>query len=99
MELVNNKFIYQDGIAVDGINSSPVQIYPTIIQGNIVNVNAYWPVERITITSGSGAQVYTKDTNGQKDFMSVSIPSFGKGLYWMTFYGRGWKTTNKFIIE
>lgn len=98
MQFVNNSFLFRDGVAVDGVNVSPVQIYPTIIQGNTININASWPVERILITSGSGAQIYAKDINGQKDLISIAVPPFGKGLYWMTFYGKGWKTTTKFIV-
>jgi len=98
LEQSNNKFFYAGGLISDGVSISPVQIYPTIIHGNTINVNAYWPVERIVISSGNGAQVYAKDINGQRDLIPIVIPSFGKGMYWITFYGNGWKTTEKFIV-
>jgi hypothetical protein len=99
MELLNGKYFYSTGAILDGIDISPVQIYPTIIQGNTVNVNAYWPVEKINIFSASGQQVFSKDINGEKDYMAIVIPSLGKGIYWMNFYGQGWKTTSKFIVQ
>ena len=77
---------------------SPITIYPTIITGNTVNVNTSLAVERIVIYSGNGVQVFAKEMNGQRDFIPLVIPSLGKGIYWMTFYGNGWKTTSKFII-
>jgi hypothetical protein len=98
MELLNGKYFYSTGVILDGIDISPVQIYPTIVQGNTVNVNAYWPVERINIFSGSGQQVFAQDINGERDYMAIIIPLLGKGIYWMNFYGHGWKTTSKFIV-
>jgi hypothetical protein len=99
MELLNGKSFYSSGVLLDGIDVSPVQIYPRIIQGNTVNVNAYWPVERINVFSASGQQVFAKDINGERDYMAIVIPSLGKGIYWMNFYGQGWKTTSKFIVQ
>jgi hypothetical protein len=99
MEQLNGKLSYSGSAVLDGIDISPVQIYPTIIQGNMINVNAYWPVERINIFSGSGQEVFAKDVNGQRDYMMIVIPSLPKGMYWMNFYGQGWKTTGKFIVQ
>jgi hypothetical protein len=99
MELLNGKNFYSTGVLLDGIDILPVQIYPRIIQGNTVNLNAYWPVERINIFSASGQQVFAKDINGERDYMAIVIPSLGKGIYWMNFYGQGWKTTSKFIVQ
>ena len=98
MEQTNNKSYYAGGIISDGISISPVQIYPTIVRDNTINLNASWPIERIIVSAGNGAQVYAKDINGQKDFIPIVIPSLGKGMYWITFYGNGWKTTEKFIV-
>ena len=98
IEQLNNKIVYSASIFLEGTFLSPVSIYPTIITGNTINVNALIAVERITIVSASGTQVFAKDVNGQKDFIPVVIPSLGKGVYWMVFYGNGWKTTSKFII-
>jgi hypothetical protein len=99
MELLNGKSFYSAGAILEGINISPVQIYPTVIQGNMVNVNASWPVERINVFSANGMLVYAQDVNGRQNYMAINLPSLGKGVYWMNFYGQGWKTTSKFIVQ
>lgn len=99
MELLNSRAFYSNAVVLDGTERGPVNIYPTIIQGNTVNVNASWPIEKITVVSENGQQVYSNDVNGQKDYIAIVVPSLGKGIYWMAFYGNGWKTTQKFIIQ
>jgi hypothetical protein len=99
-EQLNQKSFYSSSIVLTGVPVSPVIIYPTVITSNTVNVNASWPVERITITSTNGAQVMAKDINGQRDYMAVTVPAaLQKGMYFMTFQGKGWKTTEKFIVQ
>lgn len=97
-EELNGKSTTTQQVLLDGVENSAVKIYPTVITGNVVNVNAQFPVERIIVLSESGQQVYTQDVNGRSDYMAINIPSLGKGIYFMTFYGRGWKSTSKFII-
>jgi hypothetical protein len=98
IEQQNGKFFYTAPIVLQGVPVSPVQIYPTVITGNTVNMNASWPVERIVVSSGSGAQVFTKEIGGQSNYIAVVVPSLAKGMYWMSFYGRGWKSTEKFLV-
>jgi len=81
-----------------GINISPVQIQQNIVSGNTVNVTAQFPVERVTVVSGEGIQLFAKDVNGLKDFIPIAIPSLSRGIYFMTFYGNGWKSTSRFVI-
>jgi hypothetical protein len=97
-EQLNGKYFYSASIILKGIPDEPVKIYPTIITGSIVNVIAQWPVEKISIYSEGGAQVLIKDMGGKTDRMTVGLPGLGKGLYFITFYGREWKSTSKFII-
>ncbi|HEX2627963.1 MAG TPA: T9SS type A sorting domain-containing protein [Chitinophagaceae bacterium] len=99
-EQLNEKSFYSSSIVLDGVPVSPVIIYPTVITSNTVNVNASWPVERITVTSSNGSQVMAKDINGQRDFMAISVPAaLSRGMYYMTFQGKGWKTTEKFVVQ
>ena len=98
MEQLNSRTFYSGNAFLDGEANLPVRIFPTIIEGNTVHINSRWPIERITVTAGNGNQVLAKEINGQKDYMSVVIPPLSKGMYWMTFYGNGWKTTSKFIV-
>jgi hypothetical protein len=97
-EQLNGKYLYSASILLRGIPTEPVKIYPTIVTGNTVNVIADWPVEKISVYSESGAQVMVKEMGGKSDNMTVTLPSIGKGIYFMTFYGRGWKSTSKFIM-
>lgn len=98
IEELNGTFYNSKNILLDGTDVSPVKIYPTIVAGSVVNVNAGLPVERITVTSADGGQMFAKDLNGVRDFIPVALPSLSKGMYWMTFYGDNWKSTTKFII-
>ncbi len=97
-ELLSGKSVTSPGILLNGVALLPVRIYPTIITGNTVNIDADWPIERIIVTTANGAQVYAQDVNGRRDYLSVVVPSLSAGMYWMSFYGRDWKMTSKFII-
>lgn len=98
IEELNSKFYYSDLALLDGLAISPVEVYPTVVTGNVVNVNAAFPVERINIASADGQQMFAKDLHGERDFIRINIPSLNKGLYLITFYGNGWKSTSKFMI-
>jgi hypothetical protein len=81
-----------------GITISPVQVQSNIVTGNVINATAQFPVERVTVVSADGAQLLSKDMNGLRDFIPVAIPSLKQGIYFITFYGSGWKSTSRFII-
>jgi hypothetical protein len=97
-EQLTGKYFYSAAIFLRGIPTEPVKIYPTIITGNTVNVIADWPVEKISVYSASGAQVMIKEMGGKSESITVTLPSIAKGIYFMTFYGQGWKSTSKFIM-
>jgi hypothetical protein len=99
IEELNGKFQYSANILLEGDNLSPVIIYPTIVTGNVVNIDAGFPVERITVVNGSGQQVYTQEVGGRTDYMRITIPQLAKGMYWMSFNGQGWRSTEKFIVD
>ncbi len=90
---------YSKTVLLDGIDILPVQIYTTIVKGNTVNARAQFPVEKVTIVSGDGQQVFTKDINGARDFIPIVIPSLNRGLYFITFYGNDWKSTSRFFYH
>ena len=98
IETLGGRHIESIPLMLDGIAVSPVSLYPTVVTGNTVNINSAWPVERISVTSSSGTQVFAKDLNGQLHAIPIVIPSLGKGIYFMSFYGKGWMTTEKFIV-
>lgn len=99
IEELTGKFSYSPEIVLDGTEIPPVKIYPTIVTGSVINANAGLPVERLTITSADGQQQFAKDLNGVRDFIPIVIPSLGKGIYYITFYGNGWKSTSRFMIS
>lgn len=98
IEELNGKYQYSANVLLEGGDISPVSIYPTIVTGNVLNVVAGFPVERITVISGSGERVYTQEVAGRSEYMTITLPSLAKGMYWISFDGRGWRSTTKFII-
>ena len=99
MEKKDGRFYNSNLFLMEGSDISPVKIYPTIVEGNIVNAILDFPVERINVTSSNGQQVFAKELGEVSGTIRVNIPSsLNKGMYLMTFYGNGWKTTSKFII-
>ena len=99
-EQLNGKYFYSNPVAVNGpVGVAPLELYPTIVTGNFFNVNAALPVDKLIIVSENGAQVYSKQMDGKKDYIPVAIPSLGHGTYFVVFYGRSWKTTKKIIIQ
>ncbi len=97
VEDADGRFYYSRSIQLEDI-ASPVKIYPTTIQGNVVNVVSQRPVDRITVYSGNGQQVFVQEPGGKADYMTVTIPTLPAGIYWMNFAGSGWKKTEKFIV-
>lgn len=97
-EDVTGTISYSGAFLPKGMKISPVQIQNNIIKGNVINATAQFPVERVTVVSGDGIQLFTKDINGLRDFIPVAIPSLKQGIYFITFYGNGWNSTSRFMI-
>ncbi len=97
-ETVTGSLTYSGAILPQGISVEPVQIQKNVVSGNVVNVNAQFPVERVTITSSEGFQQFAKDINGQRDFIPIAIPSLNRGVYFITFFGNGWKSTSRIVV-
>jgi len=98
MEKKDGRFFNSANFLLGGVDIAPVKIYPTIVEGNTVNLQMYLPVQRINIISLDGKQVMQKDLGGTAGYSRVSIPPLSKGTYLMTFYGNGWQSTEKFMI-
>jgi hypothetical protein len=99
IEGLNNNIYYSKTFKLEGNGIPPVEIYPVNVTGNVINANAELPVERVQIISADGFQVFAKDLNGQRDFIPIAIPSLKKGIYLITFYGKGWQNTSRFLIS
>ncbi len=99
IEGLRSRSHFSENIYLDGIAIAPVRIYPTIVTTKVVNVNAYFPVERVTVVSSDARQVFTQHLNGERDFIPLTIPELNSGLYFITFYGNGWQHTTKFMVS
>jgi hypothetical protein len=98
MEKKDGRFFSTGSFLLGGIDARPVKLYPTIVQGNTVNLEMYLPVQRVNIVSTDGKQIMQKDMGGAAGFTQVAIPPLSKGIYLVTFYGNGWQSTEKFMI-
>ena len=98
MEKKDGRFFHSANFLLGGVDARPVKVYPTVVEGNTVNLQMYFPVQRINIISLDGKQVMQKDIGGNAGFTQVSLPVLSKGTYLMTFYGNGWQSTEKFMV-
>ena len=89
---------HSGAILPKGATVFPVQLHQNLVSGNVVNATAQFPVERVTVVSADGSQQFAKDVNGARDFIPIAIPSLNRGIYFITFYGNGWKSTSRFVI-
>jgi len=94
----SGKRYYSNSIMLDGKAIAAVQLYTNIVKGNMINATAQFPVEKVIISSSDGTALFTKDINGQRDFIPIAIPALARGIYIISFYGKGWQSSDKFII-
>ncbi len=98
VEKTDGKFFNSEQFLLDGIDVLPVMVYPTIVEGSVVNVIAAFPVERVNIVSTNGQQVFAQDMGGITGTARVTIPTLNTGTYLMTSYGNGWKSTSRIVV-
>ena len=98
MEKKDGRFFNSMNFLLEGTDITPVKIYPTIVEGNTLNLRMAFPVHRMNIISLDGKQVMAKDLGGIVGTTQVAIPVLSRGQYLVTFYGNGWQSTEKFII-
>src|SRR5687767_1428916 len=98
MDRNDGKYFHSNIFFMEGHDVAPVQIYPSIVEGNTVNLRIEFPIHRTSIISSDGRQVVAKEIGGETGTIRVTIPSLSEGIYWMTFYGNGWQSTGKFVI-
>ena len=98
MEKKDGRFFNSMNFLLGGVDIAPVKIYPTIVEGNTLNLRMAFPVHRMSIISPDGKQVMAKDLGGIVGTTQIAIPVLSKGQYLVTFYGNGWQSTEKFMI-
>src|SRR6188474_1285880 len=99
MEKKDGRFFNSVRFLLGGVDIAPVKIYPTIVEGNTLNLKMAFPVHRMNIISLDGKQVMQKDLGGIAGTTQVSIPVLNRGQYLVTFSGNGWQSTEKFMIS
>jgi hypothetical protein len=98
MEKKDGRFFNSGIFLLNGIDTAPVEVYPTIVEGNTLNLRMAFPVHRMRVISFDGKQMMAKDLGGVTGFTQVAIPVLSRGQYLVTFYGNGWQSTEKFMI-
>jgi hypothetical protein len=98
MEKKDGRFFNLGNFLLRGVDIVPVKIFPTIVEGNTINLRMVFPVHRMNIISLDGKQVMAKDLGGIGGATQVAIPVLSRGQYMVTFYGNGWQSTGKFMI-
>lgn len=99
MEKRDGRYVNSTNFLLEGVLYPPAKIYPTIISTDAVNLQIYFPVQRISIVSTDGRQVYTRNMDGFMGSTSIVLPaSLPQGIYFMSFYGDGWKNTQRIVI-
>ena len=94
-----SRFFNSVNFLLGGVDIAPVKIYPTVVEGNTLNLKMAFPVHRMNIISLDGKQVMQKDLGGITGTTQVVVPVLNRGQYLVTFYGNGWQSTEKFMIS
>ena len=98
IEEKDGSFYDTDATLLDGVPEPFVAIYPTTVQDDVINVIADFPAERATIVGMEGQNIFSKELGGLTGSFTIATPTLKKGLYWITFYGRGWSNTIPFLV-
>lgn len=98
MEKKDGRFFNSGIFFLEGVDISPVNIYPTIVEGNILSIRMDFPVQRLNIINSAGQQILAKEMGGLIGTTELSIPPLNRGQYFITFYGNGWQRTEKFMV-
>ena len=98
IEKKDNRNAYSASYLLEGTDRPPVKIYPTIVEGNTLNLKIYFPVQSLSIHTADGRQLMQRDMGGYTGTTQLALPSLQKGIYFISFVGNGWKSTEKFMV-
>ena len=98
IEKKDGRFVNTSSVFMEGATVSPVLLYPTIVEGNTINLRMELPVERIAVISSDGKEIFSKQMGGQTGTTQIVIPSISRGNYFMLINGVNWKITEKFVV-
>jgi glucose/arabinose dehydrogenase len=89
---------YSSVITIGGKNSG-VTIYPTIVQNNMLELNANVPVESLRVFDTGGKEMYGSNLNGRQGYFSIQLPTMAKGMYFVTIQSKDYNKTEKIIVQ
>ena len=98
IEEKDGSFYSSDATLLDGIREGFATIHPTNVRGDVINIIASLPAERATIMGTDGQNIFSKELGGVAGSFTIPIPTLKKGVYWISFYGRGWINTIPFLV-
>ena len=98
IEKKDGRFAYTNSILMEGAKVPAVLLYPTLVEGNTVNLRLDVPVERLVVIATDGREIFSKQMGGIIGSTQVVIPPISRGTYFMVFYGAGWRTTERFVV-
>ncbi len=94
----DGSFYDTDATLLDGMPGKFVSIYPTTVHGDVINAIASFPAERAAIVGLEGQNIFAKELGGLTGSFTIATPGLKKGVYWITFFGRGWSNTIPFLV-
>ena len=71
-------FYDTDATLLDGTPGSFVSIYPTTVQGDVINVIADFPAERAAIVGMEGQNIFSKELGGLTGSFTMAVPTIEK---------------------
>jgi glucose/arabinose dehydrogenase len=96
---MDGRYTYSAVISLGKTNGSPLIVYPTVINNNILNIVSAEPIAQLDLYSTDGRRVFARNVNGQTGYFSVPLPSLTKGIYFLRLAGRDFQKTEKIIIQ
>ena len=99
IEKKDGRFGLTNSVIMEGAKTSAVLVYPTMVEGNTVNLRMDLPVLKISVLTLDGKEIFSKQMGGLIGTTQVVIPPITRGTYFMVFYGNGWKKAEKFVLS
>lgn len=99
IEDLNGDISYSPVITISAADEGTVKVFPTIIRDGQLRISSALPVSSIRLTDSNGRLIFTKATNGQQGYFTISLPPVSKGLYWVQLQTDVKTETVKLIVQ
>ncbi len=74
---------YSRVISIDGGRDGTINIAPNLISDNILRIHSDVSLTRMEVYDSYGRLLLAKELNGQQGFISMPLPTLGRGMYWI----------------